>query len=45
MFFSFYNAFNFFQNYINDIFYKYLNIYYNIYINNIFIYSNNLKDY
>ena len=46
MFFDFYNAFTIFQFYINNVLYEFLDEFYIIYFNNIFIYMNNLfKDY
>ena len=43
--FSLYNSFIFFQRYINDVLFNYLDEFYTIYVDNIFIYLNNLKDY
>ena len=43
--FKLYNDFIFFQRYINDVLFNYLDDFYTIYVNNIFIYSDNLKDY
>ena len=46
IFFDFYNAFTIFQFYINDILYKFLNKFYIIYLDDIFIYINNsLENY
>ena len=41
MFFSLYNEFASFQKYINDIFYKYLNKFCTVYLDDILIYSDN----
>ena len=43
--FDFYNAPTTFQTFINNILKKYLNILYTIYLNNIFIYNDNKKNY
>ena len=43
--FRLYNASAIFQVFINKIFYKYLNIFYIAYLNNIFIYSNSIDKY
>ena len=43
--FGLYNDFIFFQRYINDILFNYLDDFYIIYVDNIFIYLNNLKNY
>ena len=43
--FNLYNNFIFFQRYINDVLFDYLDDFYIIYVDNIFIYSNNLKNY
>ena len=43
--FKLYNAFIIFQAFINNILKKYLNIFYIIYLNNIFIYNNIKEEY
>ena len=40
MFFDFCNVFETFQSYINEIFRDYLNVFYFVYLNNVFIYNN-----
>ena len=42
IFFNLYNIFTIFQYYINDILYDFLNEFYMIYLNNIFIYINKI---
>ena len=43
--FNLYNNFIFFQRYINDVLFNYLDDFCTIYVDNIFIYLNNLKNY
>ncbi len=43
--FSLYNAPNTFQNFVNDILYKFLNNFATTYLNDILIYSKNKKEY
>ena len=44
MFFDLYNTFIIFQCYINDILYDFLDKFYMIYLNNIFIYINEIHE-
>ena len=45
LFFDLYNGSVFFQRYINNVLFDYLNNFYIIYVNDIFIYSENPKNY
>ena len=43
--FKLYNALSIFQVFINEVLWEYLDIFYSAYLDNIFIYSNNKKEY
>ena len=45
LFFDLYNGSTSFQRYINNVLFDYLNNFYTVYVDDIFIYLENLKDY
>jgi hypothetical protein len=45
IFFNLFNAFSFFQNFINDIFRLYFDIFCSVYFDDVIIYNNSLREY